>query len=367
MFLLAQDGIDESAAEGDGLELNTRFVASAIWSIMAADVLQDLEYQIRPYEVNPGATERVVKESVELLADAFRRAPMPAGKWSAPVWFLGTGHFNKALREVHRRFGAIEVDRLRVRPIVKITGEFYLQTVEGEPNYNIHRWLEAEGAEVYPAATAIWLDYLLRLAGQEFEDHIGIDRYARVKLGAIKGTQGLLRWSYNRMRRALGDLPHEMPDQYELRELAAPYYHSRLNGGEGDMLVGKAIWAHRHKKAHMTCELSPYSCMPNTMSIGAMAGVLGKHPDILYAPLEIKGDAEVHALSRCQMILTEAKRRAQREYEEVLERTGLSPEDAIGLVERFPEVKSATYRVPHGGAVGAAANLVLHLKARATQ
>src|SRR5574341_1591219 len=37
MFLLAQDGIDESAAEGDGLELNTRFVASAIWSIMAAD------------------------------------------------------------------------------------------------------------------------------------------------------------------------------------------------------------------------------------------------------------------------------------------------------------------------------------------
>jgi len=27
----------------------------------------------------------------------------------------------------------------------------------------------------------------------------------------------------------------------------------------------------------------------------------------LYAPIEIKGDAEVHALSRCQMILTEAK------------------------------------------------------------
>jgi len=367
MFLLAQDGIDESAAQGDGLELNTRFVASAIWSIMAADVLQDLEYQIRPYEVTPGETERVVEESVEHLSETFRRSPMPDGKWAAPLWFLTTSHYNKALREVHRRFAAIEVDRLRVRPIVKITGEFYLQTVEGEPNYNIHRWLESEGAEVYPAATAIWLDYLLRLAGQEFEDHIGIDRYARLKLGAIKSTQGLLRWSYDRMRKALGNLPHEMPDQYELRALAAPYYHSRLNGGEGDMLVGKAIWAHQHKKAHMTCELSPYSCMPNTMSIGAMAGVLGKHPDILYAPLEIKGDAEVHALSRCQMILTEAKRRAQREYEEVLERAGLSPEDAIGLVERFPEVKSATYRVPHGDATGAAANLVLHLKARSAQ
>ena len=93
-----------------------------------------------------------------------------------------------------------------------------------------------------------------------------------------------------------------------MRRLAAPYFHHQLSGGEGDMLVGKALWAHLHKKAHMICELSPYACMPNTMSVGAMAGVIAKHPDLLYAPLEIKGDAEVHALSRCQMILTEAKK-----------------------------------------------------------
>ena len=31
---------------------------------------------------------------------------------------------------VRRRFAEVEVDRLRMKPIVKITGEFYLQTVE---------------------------------------------------------------------------------------------------------------------------------------------------------------------------------------------------------------------------------------------
>ena len=62
---------------------------------------------------------------------------------------------------------------------MKITGEFYLQTVEGDPNYNIHRWLEGEGAEVYPAAITIWLDYLMRLAAQDFEDRIGIESRAR--------------------------------------------------------------------------------------------------------------------------------------------------------------------------------------------
>src|SRR6185295_9363797 len=174
------------------------------------------------------------------------------------------------------------------------------------------------------AAITIWLDYLLRFAGQDVEDHIGIDRWARFKFAGIRGAQGLLRWTYRRMRKAMGEVPDELPDQYELRRLAAPYFHSRLSGGEGDMLVGKALWAHLHKKAHMTCELSPYACMPNTMSIGAMAGVLGKHPDLLYAPLEIKGDAEVHALSRCQMILTEAKKRAQKEFDEALARTGLT-------------------------------------------
>ena len=127
------------------------------------------------------------------------------------------------------------------------------------------------------------------------------------------------------------------------------------------MLIGKALWAHKHKKAHMICELSPYACMPNSMSIGAMAGVQGKYPELLYAPIEIKGDAEVHALSRCQMILTEAKKRSAREFVEAMERTGLTPEDAKPLLDARPEMRRATYRVPHRGHAGTAANLLVHL------
>jgi len=85
----------------------------------------------------------------------------------------------KALREVKKNFDSIEVDRLQCKPVVKITGEFYLQTVEGDPNYNIHKWLEAEGAEVYPAAITIWMEYLLRLGLQRFEDYSGIEKHAR--------------------------------------------------------------------------------------------------------------------------------------------------------------------------------------------
>jgi len=363
MFLLGQEGLDQGAAAGGGLELDLPFTLGAVWACVLTDVIQDMEYRTRPYEVKAGETDRVTREAVERIYEAFLKRPQRGKKWGSLLWHLGTDYFVAAMRDVRRLYDEIEVDRTRVKPVVKITGEFYMQTVEGEPNYNIHKWLETEGAEVYPAAMTIWFDYLLRLAAQDFEDRIGIDRGARLKFAALKGVQRLLGWTHARMRRAIGGVPHELPDQYDLRRLAAPYYHSRLNGGEGDMLVGKALWAHQRGKAHMICELSPYSCMPNTMSVGAMAAVLGKYPDLLYAPLEIKGDAEVHALSRCQMILTEAKKRAQREFEQTLERCGFTESTLCDAAHAQPGVTRATFAIPHYGVAGTAANLARHLAA----
>jgi predicted nucleotide-binding protein (sugar kinase/HSP70/actin superfamily) len=95
------------------------------------------------------------------------------------------------------------------------------------------------------------------------------------------------------------------------------------------------------------------------MSIGAMAAVQGRHPDMLYAPLEVKGDSEVHALSRCQMILTEAKVRAEDEFERALGAAGLSRATAR---DRLASRGDRTMRpLASRGAAGTAANLVLEL------
>jgi len=361
LFLLDQSNVDQGSAEGGGFQVDMPLTLGVVWALLCADVLQSLEYRTRPYEVEPGATAAAVQDSVDRLCEVLRRRPRHRRKWLTLGWHLSTGYFVEALREVFARFEAIEVDRLQPKPVVKITGEFYLQTVEGEPNYNIHAWLEAEGAEVMPAPVAAWIDYLIRFQVQGIEDKIGVDRTARAKVAALRTVQRLYRWQYDRLRAALGNVPHALPDQYELRRLAAPYFDHRLSGGEGDMLIGKALWAKKHRKAHMICELSPYGCMPNTMSVGAMAGVIGDHPDLLYAPIEVKGDAEAHALSRCQMILTEAKKRAIREYVTAMEVSGLTPEEARPLLKERPGLDRATYELPHCGAAGTAANTLLHL------
>jgi predicted nucleotide-binding protein (sugar kinase/HSP70/actin superfamily) len=361
LFLLAQDELDQGATGGGGLEINMPLSLGLIWGILCGDVISDLEYMIRPYEVNPGQTDAVLKESVEDLYQIFLNRPDKGKKLSTLAWHIASDYFTKALREVRKKWDAIEVDRLRVKAKVKITGEFWLQTHEGDGNYNIKRWLESEESEVIPPPVAVWLHYLMHPSIRKMEHRHGTPKHPHLQRLALHTVERLYRRTYNRFRKALGNLPYELPDQEELRSLAEPFYHYELRGGEGHMLIGKALYAYHHKKAHMICELSPYSCMPNTMSVGSMANVIGKYPDLLYAPIEVKGDSEVHALSRCQMILTEAKKRAQSDFEEVLEKTGLTVEAIRAIEAKHPELRRATYRIPHRGYCGTAANYVMHL------
>ena len=282
----------------------------------------------RPYEVVQGQTDEVVRESVDYLCDVFRKRPHRGRKWGAFVWHLSTDYFVNALREVLRKNSTrskstgCNASRSSRSPASSIC-----RPSKATPTTtSTAGWRRRERRSI-PRRSRSGSIICIRFYAQISKNIVGIDRFAGANWPRSRLCSGCSAGPITGMRAALGNIPHELPDQYELRRLAAPYFHHRLSGGEGDMLVGKALWAHLHKKAHMICELSPYACMPNTMSIGAMAGVIGKHPDLLYAPIEIKGDAEVHALSRCQMILTEAKKRADREYVEAMEKTSLTPED----------------------------------------
>jgi predicted nucleotide-binding protein (sugar kinase/HSP70/actin superfamily) len=361
LFLLAQDQLDQSAEKPGGLEINMHLSLGIVWAILCGDILTDMEYATRPYEVNPGETDRVLKESADYLFEVFQKRPLRSNKYGMLAWHFISGYIADALRVVRKKFDAIEVDRLQVKPKIKITGEFWLQTHEGDGNYNIKRWLEQEGSEVMPPPVAVWLHYLLHTPIWRMEKKAVVDRKVKMKIAMVRGMEKLYVGTYNRFRKALGYVPHALPDQEELKNLASPFFHYELRGGEGHMLVGKALHAHLHKHANMTCELSPYSCMPNTMSQGAMANVQGRYPELLYAPIEVKGDAEVHALSRCQMILTEAKKRAQSEFVEAMARTGMTTEKIRQIEAKRPQVKKATYRVPHMGYASMAANYVMHL------
>src|SRR5262252_1189939 len=65
-------GLDQAEAE-QGLELNLDFFLAILNALNMGDILNDVAYQIRPYEVNAGDTDRVLEESMELLHEVMRR------------------------------------------------------------------------------------------------------------------------------------------------------------------------------------------------------------------------------------------------------------------------------------------------------
>jgi hypothetical protein len=111
--------------------------------------------------------------------------------------------------------------------------------------------------------------------------------------------------------------------------------------------------------------VKPFGCMPSTQSDGAQAAVVSQYRDMIFLPIETSGEGEINAHSRVQMALGEAKNKAKREFQEVLDRKGLTLEECRAYVDAHPEMKRPMYRVPHTkGVVGTAANFVLHIAER---
>lgn len=365
LFLFEQDNLDQGATNGGGLDVNLPFTLALVHAILIGDLIHEISYQVRPYEITRGATDRWAEVSTRHLDEKFRSRPLQDSKLRSFLWYLGSPYFVEALRKVHKDLSEVKVDRLQVKPKAKITGEFWVQTTEGAGNYDIHKFLEAEGAEALVEPVATWLAYMMRTSKQDALARKGLRKGTRKSLALIGLLEKVFSYQYNRLRKAVGNMPHRLVDQYELKRLAAPYFHNMLGGGEGDMLVAKAIHYHSRKLAHMIVELSPFGCLPNTQSIGAMSEVVGRHPDMLYAPVEIKGDAAVHALSRVQMVLSEAKLRAKKEVEDTLASSGLSMQQVKEYVEAHPSLQRATTLIPRTpGLTAEASHLIRYVAAR---
>jgi len=391
-------GLNQSDAE-QGLDMNLDFFLGILNAMNMGDLINDIAYQIRPYEVNKGETDRVLSECMDYLFTAMKNhkpfklegklakllRTLPSA--ASTTEFLGKfftqllgDEYVKAFAEVGRRFNAIEIDRTRVKPIVKITGEFWAQTTEGDGNFNMFPFLEKEGAQVVVEPIGTWIMYMMHQVVQKYKDQKGLDDGAtlpswsqfgkrfsietgyRKKVAKLKVAERIFEREWNRLRGALGNLPHALVNQYELQREGHPYYNSRAGGGEGHLEVAKNIYYSNKDLAHMVLSVKPFGCMPSTQSDGAQAAVVSQYKDMIYLPVETSGEGAVNAHSRVQMALGEAKFKAKAEFADAVTSTGYSLADIQDYIQAQPELKRPFYKVPHyKGIVGVAPCFVKHV------
>ena len=341
--LLVSQGGGVHAANGGGLTMTRQDVTWTFRGIMMGDVLNALMYRIRPYEVEPGATDRAIGECREVIATALRnRTSLLRAGWRC--------------RKILSR---VQVDRTRVKPKVGIIGEFWAMTTEGDGNYQMQRFLENEGAEVDIQIVTNWLLYLISEKRWDTERRellrhqdsgkrglAGVDvRKAFLKLWV---ADKFMRGMFQTFAKVMGLNRYALPDLKELGKISHRYYDMHLRGGESYLEVGKVIHNVVHNKVNMTISVKPFGCMPSGgVSDGVQSLITEMYPQAIFIAIETSGDAAVNAQSRMQMQLFKAKQAAHKEFEHALATYGLSEEEFRAWVARHPKVTNALHRSPH--------------------
>ena len=390
-------GLNQSEMEA-GLEMNMDFSLAIINAFNMGDMFNGVGYQIRPYEVLPGKTDETMLNNLDIMHDVMRdksryetvgawKRILSMAKLDGTANYIGKFYdqlfgkdYTGGLNKVRDNFNEIEVDRFRVKPVVKVTGEFWAQLTEGDGNFNMFRFLEGENAEVLVEPVGTWIQYIMwqykaairdrKAVGEDefdipawrLDKKLAIELSYWKKVATMTVAEKLFAREYNRFQDALGGTLHHLVDQYELQRLGHPYYNTASGGGEGHLEVAKNIYYSSKNLAHMVLSLKPFGCMPSSQSDGAQAAVVEQYKDMIFLPIETSGEGEVNAHSRVQMALGSARVKAKEEFKSALSKTGKSLEDMKTYVENHPELKKPMYKVPVSeGIIGTAANFVLHV------
>lgn len=351
VIMINQHGdISKEAKEEAGLTAGKEFYKIVIKSLMAADLINEMRCRIRPYEVTAGATEVAANEAIDLLYHTFK------DKKSV---FL-------ALRKTKKIFEGVEADFTRLKPKIKIIGEFWAQTTEGDGNYKLPEWLEKEGCEVVIEPVSVMVHYTLWLWRQYLMDRIvtagPISRRYYLLTGYLKLSlvEKLFQFYYNFYRMALGFVSKPLPSQNKLAKLAEGYFDTKITGGEGHLEIAKNLLAIQENKAHLVISVKPFGCMPSTQCDGVQVKVMSDHKEGLFIPIETSGDGEVNVKSRIQMKLHEAREKAKEEFSKVLKDAGLCTETVKNVSKGGGYTSSALVKFPSRAAV-TAANYILCL------
>jgi predicted nucleotide-binding protein (sugar kinase/HSP70/actin superfamily) len=227
-------------------------VLDLAWSaICVFDVLHKARLAIRPYEIRRGDTDQRYQHWCERMAVLIERKPT-------------IRQMAETLAQAALDFGAIAVDG-HPRPRIGVVGEIYVRQHDFA-NGELLRQLESLGAETVLSGVPEWHYYtnwlrmsearrnhrVWRWLANVFYDHIQRRRERRINAF---------------FRPLLG--PIDEPPTRELLDLAKPYIHPSLRGGEAVLSIGKIRELSR-QGCHGVVHVMPFSCMPSAIADGVI-------------------------------------------------------------------------------------------------
>jgi len=270
--------------------IGRKFLRTGWQAIVATDVLYKALCETRPYEAEPGATERVYRHYLDCVCEAIRN--------DRPL--------EPVMRRARQAFETIAVDRSQPRPVIGLVGEIFVRAHRFSNNYVAAR-IEALGGEVWMAPVYEWFLYRnFRRAMRSWLD------------GDLKlWTTNLVKdWVMQRDERALARSFHgylrnaEEPPTREVLGLSGPYLHRSFEG-EAILTVGKAIDFVRKGAAGVVSAM-PFTCMPGTIAHAIIKRVKEEEGGFPFLNMVYDGTEQASEETRLEAFMHQAREYARR-------------------------------------------------------
>ena len=273
-----------------GFKITLPMLRRAMRAMVYGDLLNRLTLATRPYEAEPGSTERLYEKWRDMaLADVCR--------WTG--W-----RTRRIITDMVEAFDALPVTEQR-KPVIGVVGEILVK-YHPTANNEIVKVLESEGAEV---KVPDLIDFVLYCA---YNTNFKAEKLGRPKLFALAGnaTIGIIEQYRSLMRRVLERSKRFSPPSYieEKAEAASEFLSIGNQTGEGWFLTGEMAELLKDGADGIVC-VQPFACLPNhIVGKGVIQPIRAKYPGANIVAIDYDpGASEVNQLNRIKLMLSLAQ------------------------------------------------------------
>jgi predicted CoA-substrate-specific enzyme activase len=257
-----------------------------VWSgIIAIELLEKLAREIRPYEVQPGETDRVYQQCLKEVFQAIIKDEL------IPT-----------LKTCVEKLTQIKTDFQQPKPVIGIIGEIYIRS-NRFANNNIIRQIEELGGEAQLSPTQEWIKFVHYIQNED-------SRIKNDYQGVIKGFIKDIIQRYDEFRIAKlfkGKIRHQHePSTEEIIKYSAPFVHDSFHT-EALLSLGRAA-AFADSKVAGIINVKPFNCMPGTVTTAILSRIRKEYDGIPCLDLVYDGLQQTNTQTRLEAFMHQAKR-----------------------------------------------------------
>ena len=271
-----------------GFKLTLPIVYQLLAVCFYGDVIMDISNQTRPYELNPGDTDRLIAKWVDTLTSKA----------------TGLRHFKKTVRNIIDEFSRIPAMR-EEKTRVGVVGEIYVKYAP-LGNNNLEQFLHDEGVEVIVPGLMGFLMYSL--------DSVLVDaksyRTKKARAFILRRFLPIIHGLEKKIIQVMKEYPDYRPLHpfYEKKTHLPGFVSDHNCMGEGWLLTAEMLELVHTGTPNIICT-QPFGCLPNhIVGKGMIRAIRKKHPEANIVAIDYDpGATRVNQENRIKLMLANAR------------------------------------------------------------